>query len=94
MAQTILKSLKREIAAAQKSNFPYPGYHDAENMWIKILDMKSSNKSGQRLNTKVNERIVRCKNCFYAPFEQTDQVFITNYGSYKQFKDSCKTAFW
>lgn len=73
--------------------YPLPGYHDAENIWVKILDMKSPHKSGQRQNIKVAERVVRCKNCFYAPFEQTDQVFITNYGSYKLFKDSCKTNF-
>lgn len=49
--------------------------------------MKSTQKNSHRINIRTNERIVRCKNCFYAPFEQTDQVFITNYGSYKQFKD-------
>lgn len=72
MATSIQKSLKREIAASQKSVFSYPGYHDAENMWVKILDMKSPHKNGQRQNIRVNERAVRCKNCFYAPFEQTD----------------------
>jgi hypothetical protein len=51
-------------------------------MWVKILDMKSPHKNGQRMNIRVPERDVRCKNCFYAPFEQTDQVFITNFGSY------------
>ena len=28
--------------------------------------------SERAFNMKVNERVVRCKNCFYAPFEQTD----------------------
>lgn len=71
--------------------YSFPGYHDAENIWQKILDMKSPHKNSHKFNIRVNERIVRCKNCFYSPFEQTDQVFITNYGSYKEFKDQSKT---
>ena len=60
------------------------GYSDSENLWQKIMDIKLSHqKSGMmnknRMNMKLNDRVVRCKNCFFAPFEQTDQVFITNY---------------
>jgi hypothetical protein len=90
-AEGILKSLKREIQASQKSLFPVPGYHEQENIFIKILDLKSSNRNSHRINVRATDRILRCKNCFYAPFEQTDQVFITNFGSYKHFKDQGKT---
>ena len=96
MTQNLQAQLKGEIKASQRSVFPVTGYSNDENLWQKIMDIKLSHqKSGitnkNRMNIKVNDRNVRCKNCFFAPFEQTDQVFITNYQSYKTYKNQQKS---
>jgi hypothetical protein len=76
--------------------FDLEGYSPTENIWQKIMDIKHAHKSNNsnknRMNMKRTERLVRAKNCFYAPFEQTDQVFITNYHSYTCFKNDQKNV--
>ena len=72
VALKLKKKLQKEIQHNQKSIFEVPGYSNHENIWQKIMDIRTDNKIGKRssrMNTKVNERIVRCKNCFYSPFE-------------------------
>lgn len=74
LAENLQKQLHKKMNHISKSEFPVLGYSNDENIWQKIMEIRSDKSKNRpsRQNIKVNERIVRCKNCFYAPFEQTD----------------------
>ena len=46
----------------------------------------------QRYNIKATERVLRTNCCLYTPFEHTKKLFLSDYQSYKQFREQSKNS--